>query len=118
MKGRKEYVAEIEGSSADDDQPHKRFEITGESDIANLVSSESLYLPGMHMPAIDIDYPAEMIPSRTPGHFHLYLDKICTWPEYRRVLWAMSRAGLIEPGYYRASVERKATFLRKPGVTK
>ena len=77
---------------------------------ANLISS--LTENGLHMPALDIDLPAELRPSSTPGHFHLFIDKPITWRQYRRVLRALKRAGLIEDAVYRLSVKRKATFIR------
>lgn len=40
------------------------------------------------------------------------------WWRYRLLLKAMVVAGIVERGYYRASVKRKATFLRKPGEYK
>lgn len=72
----------------------------------------------LHAPVIDIDFPAALIPSSTPGHFHLYLEKPVTWRGYQRVLEALSYAGLLEPGYVHASIERGKTFVRKPMVTK
>lgn len=82
-------------------------------DLANLVSSE--LLDGTHLPALDIDFKARLVRSQSEGHFHLYLDgmKPLTWRQYRRLLKALARAGVIEPGYYRASKARKATMLRK-----
>lgn len=72
----------------------------------------------MHAPVIDIDFPAVLIPSSTPGHFHLYLERPVKWSAYVRMLEAMSDAGLVERGYVRASVARGRTFVRKPTCTK
>jgi len=72
----------------------------------------------LHMPAIDLDVPAHYEPSSTPGHGHLYIDVAMSWRKYRRLLKALVEAGLVEPGYYRASKARRATMLRLPGVTK
>lgn len=77
---------------------------------ANLISSKTV--TGMHAPALDIDFQARLVPSRTKGHFHLYLDKEMPWWKYRILLRVLAWVGIIEPGYYRASVARKATFLR------
>lgn len=85
---------------------------------ATLVSSECPDSPNFHAPCLDIDYHAFLIPSSTSGHFHLYLDRITTWKKYRRFLKAAMKAGLIEEGYYRMSVQRKGTFLRMPHVRK
>lgn len=87
--------------------------------VANVVGSELHHQPhdtpdGMrlHAPVLDIDYPARLVPSSTPGHFHLYLDKPMPWPRYAFLLWALSVAGIIEPGYARAGLRRRGTFAR------
>jgi hypothetical protein len=95
----------------------------------NAITSEMLGLNGYrqnpydrddvyHRPILDIDFPAMLIPSSTEGHYHLYLDLPMKWSAYEKLLSALAAAGIIEKGYYRASVERKATFLRLPGVPK
>jgi hypothetical protein len=73
---------------------------------------------GKHKPVLDIDFPAELIASSTPGHFHLYLDKELDWPTYKALLRALADAGIIERGYYYASVERGYTAARLPWVRK
>ena len=72
----------------------------------------------IHMPMFDIDYSAELIPSSTKGHFHLYLNRPVTWFRYRMVLRAMWKAGLIEKGVYLGALHYKEVYLRKPGVKK
>lgn len=84
---------------------------------ANLISSR--LTDGFHSPVLDIDYGARLIPSSTPGHFHLYLDDLrLTWDEYEELLLVLARLGVIEPGYAAASIDRRQTMVRKPGVTK
>lgn len=83
---------------------------------ANLVSSART--DGLHAPTLDIDSSAHLVPSSTPGHFHLYLDRPVTWRDYRRVLRALHRAGYIDDGVYWRSLDRGATFLRLPWVKK
>lgn len=84
--------------------------------MAQLVSSEVKGQPGMHAPVIDLDFPAHLYPSRTPGHFHLWLDKPMTWREYKALLKALYKAGVIERGFYVMSVKRGKSFLRVPVV--
>lgn len=75
---------------------------------------------GMHLPCLDIDFAARLVPSSTPGHFHLYLDGMAplTWPQYDKLLAALTEAGIISEGYYNHSQDRQMTCLRRPGVTK
>jgi len=83
---------------------------------ANLVSS--LLPGGAHAPALDVDTAVHVVPSTTPGHFHLYLERPTTWRAYRRLLRAMWRAGYLEEAVYWRSLDRGATFLRLPWVRK
>lgn len=87
----------------------ERVQVDNEDD-ANLIAS--LTTNGTHAPVLDIDYPARLIPSSTPGHYHLYLDREIPWHRYQLALWALSVAGLIEPGFARAAAARKMTFAR------
>lgn len=82
---------------------------------ANAISSRVDTGRYVHMPAIDIDHPCRLVRSSTPGHHHLYVDVPMAWWRYRLLLWAMVRAGIVEPGYYRCAVARRATYLRAPG---
>lgn len=72
----------------------------------------------LHRPVLDIDFPAALIPSTTPGHFHLYLDKPMGWSQYSRLLGALAEAGIIEQGYLGASIDRGYTSVRLPWVKK
>jgi hypothetical protein len=83
---------------------------------ANLISS--LLENGMHAPAIDIDLPAHLVPSSTPGHFHLYFDKEMPWKDYEKLLKVMADVGLVEKGFYSQAVKFQQTYLRLPHVKK
>lgn len=74
--------------------------------------------PRKHKLVIDLDLPAQLIPSSTPGHFHLYVDHEMDEGVYMELLAALGKAGLVEPGYVRASHERKLTAVRLPWVHK
>lgn len=73
---------------------------------------------GWHTVMLDIDQPVRLVPSTTPGHWHLYIDVAMPWWRYRKLLKALKNAGIIEPGYYSASVARRCTALRLPWVKK
>jgi hypothetical protein len=85
---------------------------------ANAISSE-VGAGAKHSPVLDLDFPARLVPSSTPGHFHLYLEGLeIDWETYAELLTALAKAGVIEDGYAAASVARRASFVRKPGVYK
>jgi len=67
----------------------------------------------MHGFCIDIDLPCLLVESRTPGHYHLYIDRVLSWDEYVPLLGALGKAKIIEPGYLNASIANGATLLRK-----
>lgn len=71
-----------------------------------------------HKVVLDIDLPAQLIPSSTPGHFHLLIDKELTWGQYTGLLNELARVGIIEDGYVSASIARGHTAVRLPWVQK
>lgn len=71
-----------------------------------------------HRPILDLDIPAHLIPSTTPGHGHLYLDKVLTWSQYVTLLDCLAAVGIIEPGYRDASIAREFTAVRLPWIRK
>lgn len=83
---------------------------------ANLYSS--LTKNGMHAPALDLDFPARLLPSSTKGHYHLYLDKEIYWEDYARLIQLLGEIGILEVGNALASLEKGMTCLRKPGIVK
>jgi hypothetical protein len=87
---------------------------------AHLVSSE-VHVPGkraQHSVVLDIDIPATLVPSTTAGHHHLYIDAAMSWRDYKNLLKALSRAGVIEPGFANASIRRKHSSVRVPWLKK
>jgi hypothetical protein len=80
---------------------------------ANLVGS--LLPTGDHGPAIDLDFPCRLIPSRSQGHFHLYLERPVAWEKYLDILKTLHAAELINGGFYKLALKYKQTFLRFPG---
>lgn len=102
-------------------------EIAYSPEKANVVSSisrspgESLGMepnPDWHRPVLDIDMPIAVVPSSTPGHYHLFIDKEMSWNDYSRLLGVLAEVGILEPGYVGASLARKATMVRLPWVKK
>lgn len=85
---------------------------------ANVVTSEADGLPGWHYPVLDLDFYCELVPSSTPGHFHLYLDRAIQWADYEALLDALADADIIERGYAEAAMRRKRTDVRLPWISK
>ncbi len=85
-------------------------------DGANLVSSLTKF--DTHMVTIDVDHPALLVPSSSPGHFHLFIDTPMNWRSYRKLLKALYKAGVIGRNAYWRSLDRGASFVRPPGVFK
>lgn len=64
-----------------------------------------------HVALFDIDMPAALRPSKTPGHYHLVVGQTMSWRRYKRLLRAMVRAGLIEKDWYRLVKRRGQALL-------
>lgn len=91
---------------------------------ADVVSSALLGSDGepsdRHMVLLDIDHPAWLVKSSTPGKFHLYIEvpNGIAWLDYQLLLDSLADCGVIEEGYANASKQRGATMLRLPWVKK
>lgn len=94
-----------------------RYETTN-LELANVYSSIQPGNADVHRPVLDLDLPAWLTPSSTPGHYHLAIDKPMTWDQYRRLLRVMAEVGILEPGYVSASEQRGYTSARLPWVRK
>jgi len=69
---------------------------------------------GRHKPLIDLDLPVKLVPSGTPGHSHLYIDKAVTFDRYVAILKALADAGIVQWGFHDATRERGYGSLRHP----
>jgi len=124
MKRQTYFVPDLSQSSsrAVPVNPTDDYEVTNAMRVlgvkANCVGSKLADGSGMHAPALDIDWPCQLIESSTPGHFHLYIDKRLTWAQYVKVLNVLAEVGILEQNYVAASIRDGATILRRPGVRK
>lgn len=89
-------------------------------DQANMITSreQSSYGVRYHRPVLDLDFDAQLLPSSTPGHHHLFLDKMLTWEQYKKLLYALAEAGIVQRGFVDCSVDRGATSVRLPWIRK
>lgn len=87
---------------------------------ANVASSQINDGADRHVVALDLDYPAYVVPSSTEGHSHLYLDVPggVKHEDYMELLELLGRIGVIEPGYAEVSIKRGHTDLRLPWIKK
>jgi hypothetical protein len=115
--GRKTYFQrDLDSFDIQPDYKTIRPDTTTSLDESNLVSSECD--DGMHAPAIDLDFPAHLITSSTPGNHHLFIDKKLTWSQYQALLRGFYDAGLIQRGWYNTAITQKRSYLRLPHVKK
>lgn len=92
--------------------------IEANSVASQFIASRDPVLSNLHKPVLDIDVPAILVPSSTPGHSHLYIDHAMPWDNYVKVLKALGEVGILQPGYVRASLQRESTWLRLPWIKK
>ncbi len=72
-----------------------------------------------HLPVIDIDNDfLRLIPSTTPGHYHLYIDYPVEHEMYSELLKILVAIGLVQVGYFKAFTKNRETFVRPPHVRK
>lgn len=93
-------------------------EPTADINEAQVISSEIVGSMGHHLVVLDIDVPAKLLPSSTPDHWHLYIEKPITWFQYVNLLRALEDCGIVEPGYVSVSIERQGTRVRLPWIKK
>lgn len=90
--------------------------------LATALDTAGLGVTGVKRREDDVAFlmaaPAFVVPSTTPGHGHLYVDKAMTWDTYQDLLGALVDAGVLEPGYVGASEARGWTCVRLPWVRK
>jgi excisionase family DNA binding protein len=87
-------------------------------DEADIWTSKIRGKAGMHTIMLDLDVPAKLVPSTTPGNAHLYIDVPLPWRKYQKLLTALGDAGVLQQGYVKASIVRRCTALRLPWVKK
>lgn len=110
---RKLYRADMASVSEEGFKPKREEATTVDANVMSSLGDD-----GLHYPCIDFDFTAYTVPSSTPGNVHLYIERGLTWEKYEALLVALVDAGLLEPGYVSACVERKMTFVRLPWVAK
>lgn len=86
-----------------------------DDNLATSVAQDHLF---EHYPVLDLDFPAALISSTNPGHFHLYLGKRLSYGDYVKLLTVLGEVGILEEGYVAASLRRGYTAVRLPWISK
>lgn len=111
---RNEAMVPLEYINAEEENQHRHPE--SDAMQANLISSRrggtATGFLAQHKPLIDLDMECELRPSKTPGHFHLIINKWVEDDRYWAMLYAMVGAGIVEEGFVRLAKERGATHIR------
>ena len=100
----------------------KEFDIEGNfrevnKPDANLIGSRSAESINIHYPVIDLDnVEVFLVPSRTEGGYHLYINKAFSTGQYDVLLKGMVDSGLVEDGFYKSFQARGFTVVRKEGT--
>lgn len=105
------------GSDEDSGITHVDFD-AAEPNVVTSQARWPFYASPYHLPVIDLDIDAHLEPSSTPGHHHLYLEKPMSKDDYLKLLKVMAEVGLVEWGYYEATVKRGYSTVRLPWVFK
>lgn len=84
---------------------------------ANMVSSK-IEGSNKHKVILDIDCEAKLIPSSTPGHYHLYIDKTLDSEGMGSLVGSLFRAGIISEGNFNQWDHFGGQYLRLPFLRK
>lgn len=116
------HVVGLGGDSSGPDTEGELRTETEDRELAMLVSSAMVGrgFAGnvLHRPVLDLDFSAHLVPSSSPGHCHLYIDRPMTWETYSKLLDALAEADLLESGYVGAAKRRQQTTVRVPWLRK
>lgn len=109
--------ASTEDSYLDEDR--ELAEVTTGANVSSSRRAESgPYGEPLHALLLDLDVPAYLVPSSTPGHSHLYVDVKIPEGRYFDLLETLADCGVIESGYWAASAYKGGSALRLPWVKK
>ena len=115
------HVANLAGNDYEEGGQDRA--ITDDPEAANVISSiRRGDKPGTswarHLPVLDIDIPAILVPSSTPGHSHLYLDVEMPESTFWKLCDALAEVGVLQHGYVIACKSRGYTSVRLPWIKK
>lgn len=107
---------DLQGDSGGDYAPYAPYQKAPEDGSPNIATS--LTYDGWQAPTLDIDIPCEFVPSTTPGHGHLYIDKPMSYDDYVYLVEALVHVGIVEQGVLYSLKQRGFTGVRLPWIKK
>lgn len=101
----------------DNYKEHKEYQEVGcHPADANIITSRTF--DDMHVIQLDLDIEHYYVPSTTPGHGHLFINKELSWAKYANLLNVLADLEIIQNGYRDCSLKRGYSALRVPGLDK
>ena|ERR1700741_2316125 len=76
------------------------------------VYTSEYFAGAWHIPVLDIDFECGLVPSKTPGHHHLAINRPMSWKSYKKLLKALVKAGIVEKSWYQVAKRRRFTMVR------
>ncbi len=118
-----EPEANLVGSRCDPDDPERHMPVFDVDTMPSWLAVGHLVdcwhrLELENVTDLEVNQHIRVMPSSTDGHSHVYVDVELPWDAYVVLLEDLEERQVIESGYFRASVSRQQTFVRKPGVRK
>lgn len=80
--------------------------------------ADGIPIDRQHLPIFDIDHSVLAWETSTPGHYHLIIDRPMSREDYEKLMRVLVEVGIVQEGYQRASLKRKAAWLRMPWIRK
>lgn len=112
------FIKEFAPSSNSGEDEKDRVQV-GDIIQANVIGSAIKDTERLvHKPVLDIDMPVKVIESSTPGHYHLYIDKVMSWDKYQLLMAVLVEVGIVQEGFYKFAVKRGQSFTRLPWIKK
>lgn len=117
--GRTFHKANLAGDEyAEGDADRPVVELTEANVVSSLRRGEQPGPYARHRPVLDLDLDAHLVPSSTPGHWHLYIERDVPDDLFWELCDLLAKVGILQDGYVSACKSRGYTSVRLPWVKK
>lgn len=83
------------------------------AEVGALLSSE-IEGSKLHLPVLDVDDTSVVVPSTTPGHFHILAPKPLSWRKYKKLLYLCAEAGIVDREWSSKAIRAKKGRVHQP----